>query len=173
MTTGATGRGAAWRRTVFQDFTKTIQLTTSPSVVWDALLDVRRVASWLSIVRDVRDVDPPRHYTALLEDRLGPFAMRADLEVAVEAGVDRRMHVAAAGEDRQVASRISATIDLAVEPHAEETVVTVTGRYEITGRIATLGSGAIRKKGDKILEEFFTNLGRELGAADPTRSAHV
>jgi len=44
--------------------------------------------------------------------------------------------------------------------------VTVTGRYEITGRIATLGSGAIRKKGDKVLEEFFTNLVRELGAGD-------
>jgi carbon monoxide dehydrogenase subunit G len=49
----------------------------------------------------------------------------------------------------------------------------VTGRYEITGRIATLGSGPIRKKGDKVLEEFFTNLGRELGAAEPTGSRHV
>ena len=158
---------------MFQDFTKTIQLTASPTMVWDAMLDVRRVASWLSIVRDVRDVEPPRRYTALLEDRLGPFAMRADLEVTVDADAGRRMHVAAAGEDRQVASRISATIDLALEPHEEGTVVNVTGRYEITGRIATLGSGAIRKKGDKILEEFFTNLGRELGAGDPTRSAHV
>jgi len=76
--------------------------------------------------------------------------------------------VAAAGEDRQVASRISATIDLSLEPRAAGTVVTVHGRYEITGRIATLGSGAIRKKGDKILEKFFANLGRELGARDLT-----
>ena len=158
---------------MFQDFTKTIQLTASPTVVWGAMLDVRQVASWLSIVRDVRAVDPPRRYTALLEDRLGPFAMRADLEVTVESDAERRMHVAAAGEDRQVASRISATIDLALEPRAEGTVVTVTGRYEITGRVATLGSGAIRKKGDKILEEFLANLGRALGAGDPTRPAHV
>ena len=159
---------------MFQDFTKTIQLTASPTAVWDAMLDVRRVASWLSIVRDVRDVEPPRRYTALLEDRLGPFAMRADLDVTVDADVDHhRMHVAAAGEDRQIASRISATIDLALEPTDPGTVVTVTGRYEITGRIATLGSGAIRKKGDKILEEFFTNLGRELGAGETTRPAHV
>jgi carbon monoxide dehydrogenase subunit G len=152
---------------VFQDFSKTIELTASPAAVWDALLDVRKVASWLTIVRDVRDVEPPRRYSALLEDRLGPFAMRADLDVTVETEGDTRMHVAAAGEDRQVASRISAAIDVALEPVAAGTSMRVTGRYEITGRIATLGSGAIRKKGDKILEEFFSNVGRELGARDP------
>jgi carbon monoxide dehydrogenase subunit G len=157
---------------VFQDFNRTIELTATPAAVWEAMLDVRRVASWLSIVRDVRDVDPPRRYAALLEDRLGPFAMRADLDVTVEGDVDHRMHVTAAGEDRQVASRISATIDLALETAGRGTVVTVTGRYEITGRIATLGSGAIRKKGDKVLEEFFTNLARELGTADPASSTH-
>jgi uncharacterized protein len=156
---------------MFQDFTRTIELATPPATVWAAMLDVRRVASWLSIVRDVRDVDPPRHYTALLEDRLGPFAMRADLEVTVTTDADRRMHVAAAGEDRQVASRISAAIDLALEPRDAGTVVTVVGRYEVTGRVATLGSGAIRKKGDRVLEEFFANLGRELGPI-PSGSDH-
>lgn len=150
---------------MFQDFSKTIELTATPAAVWDALLDVRRVASWLSIVRDVRDVDPPRRYTAMLEDRIGPFAMRADLDVTVEADPGRRMRVAAAGEDRQVASRISATVDLGLEPRGGGAAVTVTGRYEITGKVATLGAGAIRKKGDKILEEFFANLARELGTA--------
>lgn len=151
---------------MFQDFSRRIQLTAPPAAVWEAMLDVRRVASWLSIVREVRDVEPPRRYAAVLEDRLGPFAMRADLDVTVEAETDRRIHVTASGEDRQVASRISATIDLALEPQGAGTVVTVSGRYEITGRIATLGSGAIRKKGDKILEDFFADLGRELGAVD-------
>lgn len=157
---------------MFQDFAKTIQVTATPAAVWEALLDVRRVASWLSIVREVTDVDPPRRYSALLEDRLGPFAMRADLAVTVETTGEHAMTVAAAGEDRQVASRISAGIDLSVGPGDSGSIVTVTGRYEITGRIATLGSGAIRKKGDKILEEFFTNLGRELGAPDPSPAAH-
>jgi carbon monoxide dehydrogenase subunit G len=159
---------------VFQDLNKTIQLTAPISTVWDAMLDVRRVASWLSIVRDVQDADPPRRYTALLEDRLGPFAMRADLEVTVDGDAARhRMHITAAGEDRQVASRISATIDLALEALESGTVVTVTGRYEITGRIATLGSGPIRKKGDKVLEEFFTNLGKALGTGEVVNSGHV
>ncbi len=159
---------------MFQDFAKTIQLSATPTAVWDALGDVRRVASWLSVVRDVKDVDPPRRYSALLEDRLGPFAMRADLDVKVDADADARaMHVGAAGEDRQVGSRISATIDLAIEPRDGGTFLTAAGRFEITGRVATLGSGPIRKKGDKVLDEFFSNLGRELGAAAAIGSGHV
>src|SRR5437870_3550105 len=110
---------------------------------------------------------PPRRYTALLEDRLGPFAMRADLDLTVERVDSRRMRVSAAGEDRQVASRIAATIELAVGPDGAGTSLAVTGRYEVTGKVATLGAGAIRKKGDKILQEFFDNASKELGGRGP------
>jgi len=152
---------------VQQDFAKTIRLDAGPDAVWDAVNDVRRVASWVSIVREVRDVDPPRRYAALLEDRLGPFAMRADLDIAVERE-GRTMRVTASGEDRQVASRIAATIELAVVPDDAGTSLGVTGRYEVTGKVATLGAGAIRKKGDKILEEFFDSAAKELGGRGPT-----
>ncbi len=153
---------------MLQEFAKTIRLDASPDAVWDAVRDVHRVASWISIVREVRDVDPPRRYAALLEDRLGPFAMRADLDLAVETREGRRLRVTAAGEDRQVASRIAATIELAVEPDGAGTSLAVTGRYEVTGRVATLGAGAIRKKGDRILQEFFDNASKELGGRGPT-----
>lgn len=41
----------------------------------------------------------------------------------------------------------------------------MTGRYEITGRIGTVGAPAIRKKGDRVLDEFFANATRDLGAS--------
>jgi carbon monoxide dehydrogenase subunit G len=148
---------------VQQDFAKTIRLDANPDAVWAAVNDVHRVASWLSIVREVRDVEPPSRYAALLEDRLGPFAMRADLDLTVEREQPRRMRVNAAGEDRQVASRIAATIELAVEPDGAGTSLAVTGKYEVTGRVATLGAGAIRKKGDRILQEFVDSASKELG----------
>jgi len=148
---------------VLQDFAKTIRLDASPELVWSAVLDFHRVASWLSIVREVRDVEPPSRYSALLEDRLGPFAMRADLDLTVDIREGRTLHVSAAGEDRQVASRISASIDLAVAADGAGTSLAVTGRYEVTGRVATLGASAIRKKGDRILQEFFDSASKELG----------
>ena len=149
-----------------QEFAKDIRLTTPVADVWSALLDFQRVASWLSVVGQVREVEPMRRYTAVLEDRVGPFALTADLAVSVDASEpEHRLHVAASGEDRQVASRISAAVDLAVRDDGAGSLVAASGRYEITGRIATLGAGAIRKKGDKVLEEFFANLSRELGTA--------
>jgi uncharacterized protein len=155
---------------VLQEFVKTIRLDASPELVWNALLDFHRVASWLSIVREIRDIEPPRRYAAVLEDRLGPFAMRADLDVTVDIDEGRRLRVSAAGEDRQVASRIAATIELAVNPSDAGTSLEVKGRYEVTGKVATLGAGAIRKKGDRILQEFFDSASKELGGADQRSS---
>lgn len=148
---------------MYQDFSRDVRLAAPPAAVWTALLDFQRVASWLSIVGSVRELEPLRRYAAVLEDRVGPFAMRADLAVTVESDAEgRRMRVTASGEDRQVASRISASVDLAIADEAPGTSLTATGHFEITGRIATLGAGAIRKKGDKVLDDFFANLTREL-----------
>lgn len=151
---------------MFQDVARTVRVAARPDAAWAVLLDVQRVASWLKVVRDVKELEPLRRYTTVLEDRVGPFAMRADLAIDVSADeAARRLHVSGSGEDRQVASRISATLDLAVVPQGEGSDIVVSGRYEITGRIATLGAGAIRKKGDKVLEDFFANVTRELGPA--------
>jgi carbon monoxide dehydrogenase subunit G len=150
---------------VYQEFARTLSLTVPPGAVWAALLDFRRVASWLSIVDQVRELEPLRRYAAVLEDRVGPFALRADLTVTVAATeAERRLHVVASGEDRQVASRIAATLDVTVAADAGRTALGVTGRYEITGRVATLGAPAIRKKGEAVLDEFFANAARDLGA---------
>lgn len=148
---------------MYQDFAREVRLGAAPDAVWCALLDVQRVASWLSIVRDVEERESLRRYGAVLEDRVGPFAMRADLDVMVTAdSAARRLQVAAAGEDRQIASRITASVDLTVSPDGPGSALAVTGRYEITGKIATLGAGAIRKKGEKVLDAFFANVAREL-----------
>lgn len=149
---------------MLQDVAHTVRIAASPAAAWAVLLDFQRVASWLSVVRDLREVEPQKRYTTVLEDRVGPFAMRADLVIDVSSDADARLlRVAGSGEDRQIASRISAALEIAVLADGTGSSVVVTGRYEITGRIATLGAGAIRKKGDKVLESFFANLTRELG----------
>ena len=150
---------------MFQDVSRTVRITASPEKAWSTILDFPKVASWLSVVRDLKEVERMKRYTTLLEDRVGPFAMRADLAIDVAADEARKtLKVSGSGEDRQIASRISAALELAIVPQDGATEVVVTGRYEITGRIATLGAGAIRKKGDKVLEDFFASLTRELGS---------
>lgn len=151
---------------MLQDVSRTVHVSAPPDRVWSVLLDFQRVAAWLSVVRDLREIEPRKKYATVLEDKVGPFALRADLSIDVSTDdAARHLHVSGSGEDRQVASRISAALDVAVAAQGTGSDVVVAGRYEITGRIATLGAGAIRKKGDKVLEDFFANLERELAAA--------
>lgn len=150
---------------MFQDVSRTVRVAAPPDRAWAVLLDFQRVASWLPVVHDLHEVERLAKYTTVLQDKVGPFAFKADLMIEVTADqAARHLRVSGSGEDRQVASRISATLDVGVAPQGEGSDVVVSGRYEITGRIATLGAGAIRKKGDKVLEDFFANLERELGA---------
>ncbi len=146
-----------------QEFSRRLHVKSPPAQVWQRLLDVHRVASWVSIVRSVEEVQPLSRYQAVLEDRLGPFTLRADLDIIVDELVEGRLARAhAVGEDRQVSSGIRAAITLNLDTDGPGTVIEVAGNYEVTGRVATLGAASIRKKADRIMEEFFTHAAAEL-----------
>jgi len=131
---------------------------------WAVLTDVPRLVSWVSIVQDAQEVSPLERYTAVLMDRLGPFKLRADLDISVdEVRENEHVHVKAAGEDRQVSSRIGIDASLSLTPtDGGGTRIAVTGSYEVIGRVATLGAGMIRQKAAKILDEFFAHAAAEL-----------
>ena len=133
--------------------------------VWPRLLDVQAVASWLPIMHSVTEVSSGHSgidgssFQAAFEDRVGPFTLRADLHIEV-AGVHDSEEVAirARGEDRQIRSRIM--IDAAArlaDAGPGRTRVCLSGSYEITGRVATLGAGVIRSKASKLIDTFCTN----------------
>ena len=133
--------------------------------VWPRLLDVHAVASWLPIMHSVTEVSSGysgmdgSSFQAAFEDKVGPFSLRADLHIEV-AGVREPEQVAirARGEDRQIRSRIM--IDAAArlsDAGPGQTRVRLSGSYEITGRVATLGAGVIRSKATRLIDTFCTN----------------
>ena len=98
-------------------------------------------------------------FQAAFEDKVGPFSLRADLRIEV-AGVreSEEVSIRARGEDRQIHSRIM--IDAAAhlaDAGPGRTRVRLSGAYEITGRVATLGAGVIRSKASKLIDTFCTN----------------
>ena len=133
--------------------------------VWPRLLDVQSVASWLPIMHSVTEVSSGRSgidgssFQAAFEDRVGPFSLRADLRIEVaEVRELEEVSIRARGEDRQIRSRI--TIDAAAhlaDAGPDRTRVRLSGAYEITGRVATLGAGVIRSKASKLIDTFCTN----------------
>ena len=148
---------------VAEQFDRSFSVGRPPSDCWDALIDVSRIAGWVSVVGDTTEHAPLAHYTAVLEDRMGPIRLRADLDVTVtsmQPGTQISIH--ADGEDRQVGSRIVVDATLALSPADRGCAVDITGRYEVTGRVATMGASTIRQKADKILAEFTDAAQRDL-----------
>lgn len=145
-------------------FERSIPVSSPPQDVWQAVTDANRVAGWISLVGDVTELEPLSKYTATLSDRLGPFRLSADLEVDV-TGIDppNSITFVADGEDRQVNSRIKVDATLTLRPSPRGCDVVVSGTYEVTGRVATLGASMIRSKADNILNEFFDALESDVG----------
>ena len=138
-------------------------MAAPPPTAWATVIDVHRVAGWVSVVGAVEEREHLARYGAVLSDRLGPFRVAADLDVRVtDLDEGRSISFSADGEDRQVASRIKIEARLSLADGNSGTQVDVAGSYEVTGRVASLGSSMIRAKGDKILDEFFFALEREL-----------
>ena len=141
--------------------------------VWPRLLEVETVASWLPIMHSVTEVSSGgsgidgSSFRAAFEDKVGPFSLRADLRIEV-AGVQEpdEVSIRARGEDRQIRSRImiDAACTLADEG-PDRTRIRLSGTYEITGLVATLGAGVIRSKATKLIDTFCTNAAQGLAAA--------
>ena len=148
-----------------ESFERKLVVAAPPPRAWAALIDFRQVASWISIVGDAQEVVALERYRAVLEDRLGPFKLRADLEVKLsdlKPGIS--LAARAEGEDRQVASRIAVEAVLGITPAGEGTEISVSGHYEVLGRVASLGAGSIRKKAERVLDEFFGQAAESLRA---------
>lgn len=146
------------------DFSLSFSVDRTPAECWAVLTDVGHVAQWVSVVGDVTEIATLASYRAVLEDRLGPFKLKADLDITVPAFVTgETITIRADGEDRQIGSRITVDATLTLGDSDGVTDIDVTGRYEVTGRVATMGAGTIRKKADTIIAEFTEAAKRELG----------
>jgi uncharacterized protein len=147
------------------EFDRQLRVTSAPDHCWTVLTDVPRLVEWVSIVEKGTEIERLARYTAVLADRLGPFKLRADMDIALTDVVPgRHVTVRAEGEDRQVGSRLAVDATLDLEPGEDGgTTVRVAGVYEVTGRVAAMGSGTINKKAERILHEFFTRAADDLG----------
>ncbi len=142
--------------------------------VWLQLMNVETVVSWLPLLRSVQQSSPATRGTGIagasfvgvFEDRVGPFVMRADLRIDVASVAElEEVSIRARGEDRRMRSRIK--IDAVAQLSdvgPDQTRVRLSGTFEITGRVATLGAGVIRSKATKVINEFCTNAQSALSA---------
>jgi uncharacterized protein len=146
-------------------FDRTVEVTGAAKSIWELITDVPRLVSWIGVVHNAREIEPLEKYSAVIADKVGMFKLNADLNIRfTDVRVSELIIARAEGRDRQLGSRITINGEVQLDPGPSTTTVRVSGSYGITGNAATLGSSAIKRKGDKVLEEFFGNLESDLSA---------
>src|SRR5262245_50269772 len=119
------------------EFHRDLAVKAAAADTWDALTDVPRLVGWVSIVEGAVELEHLSKYTAVLMDRLGPFKLRADLDVTVsDVQEGQSLKVKAVGEDRQVGSRLLIMATMEVRPTEDGSTIVVDGMYEVTGKVA-------------------------------------
>jgi carbon monoxide dehydrogenase subunit G len=148
-----------------ESFARSVTVLSRRSHVWDVLTDVETLAGWVGIVHSVTELRRLERYKAVLQDKVGPFKLRADLAISVTVEDDgRRVSVSASGRDRAVDSKIKVDAVLILGDDADRTAIDVEGTYQVTGKVAAMGAGVIHKKADRILDDFFGNAEKSLNS---------
>ena len=67
-----------------QDFQHHVVIDLGRPQAWEVLMDVQTVAGWVGLIGQVEEISPLSRYRAELSERVGPFRLRADLEVNIK-----------------------------------------------------------------------------------------
>lgn len=149
------------------NFSRRIVVAQDPARVWETVTDVKRVASWITVVGSVVEEKRLSRYQAILEDRIGPFRLHAELLMVVDELVEgKRLVVRGEGRDRQIGSRLAMRAGLSVHELNGVTALDLEADYEVTGKVASLGDATIRRKAARIVDEFFVSVEAQLGGVD-------
>lgn len=139
-----------------------------PEAVWDALVDVARVAGCLPgavLERSQEDGS----FTGTFTVRLGPAtaAYRGTLKVESVDEPGRTQTIQGSGRDTRGQGSARATIVSSLSPEGEQTRVNVITDLTITGSLARFGRGGmISDVANRLLEQFAACLQQQLRAPD-------
>jgi carbon monoxide dehydrogenase subunit G len=145
-------------------FTQTCTITASRDVVWDFLLQAENVAHCLAGVEAFKQLDED-NYEGTLRVRVGPIALSLQGTLRVEARDREQWHSAmrAEAKDRRLGGGIRAHLSMDLrEKGPTETEMCVTLEAHLLGKIGEFGQPVIRKKADAMLQEFATQVSRQL-----------
>ena len=138
--------------------------------VWDALIDVERVAPCLPGA-EITEAGEDGTYRGTFSVRLGPTTAAYRGELAMEE-VDAAVHRAvmrANGQDKRGQGSAKATIVSTMREEGGATTVDVETDFTITGRLARFGRGGmIQDVSNRLLRDFSECLQKTIEASEAT-----
>jgi uncharacterized protein len=145
-------------------FTQTCTIPASRDVVWDFLMQAENVASCLSGVEALKQLDQD-NYEGTLRVKVGPIALALQGTLHVEARDREQWHgaIRAEAKDRRLGGGLRAHLNMDLRDKGPtETEMCVTLEAHMLGKIGEFGQPVIRKKADAMLQEFAAQVSQQL-----------
>ncbi len=145
-------------------FEQRVQVQKDLSTVWAFLWDVERLARCLPGCQEAREIEPQQKYQVVVEERMGPFKVRFEMDVeVVERETERKIRLLAVGKDRKMGASTRAELDVLLEKtDSGGTALDIVAEIQVVGKIATLGQVAIKRKAQDVIEQFAKAIAAEL-----------
>lgn len=153
-------------------FTEQIVVPVSVAQAWDFIWQADRLAACLPGCVGVETREPGKTYKAQFEDRIGPYRVKFELDVAVEDSEPQKMvRIRASGQDKKlgISQQVLLTVDLN-ETSPGSTRLDVDADLEVVGKVATLGQFAIKRKAADVVKRLSANIEAELRRSVAERS---
>jgi uncharacterized protein len=145
--------------------------------VWDAVLDVERVAPTVPGAQ-VLERTGDDAYKVAIKVRVGPMSMtyRGEVEIAERDDESHRAVMKARAKEARGQGTADADVTMQLRGENGRTSATVTTEVELSGKAAQMGQGVLQDVAGRLVETFARNLatmleGGEVAPAAPAAGA--
>ena len=122
---------------------------------WKLIHDAEAIAGCSSHIDGAEEVGE-REWTARLFSTVGPFTVRAPIQVSIiEEQPPLMVRVRIRGEERTVGTRLAVDMVGRLQPDTEMADALLEGSYEVTGTVANLGGALVRREAEAMIHEFW------------------
>jgi uncharacterized protein len=140
--------------------------------VWDAVLDVERVAPTVPGAH-VLERTGENVYRVAIKIRVGPMSMtyRGQVEITERDDEAHRAVMKARAKESRGQGTADADVTMVLAGANGRTSATVTTEVELSGKVATMGQGVLQDVSGRLVETFARNLATMLEGGEPAPAA--
>src|ERR671933_1329260 len=138
--------------------------------VWDAVLDVERVAPTVPGAQ-VLDRTGDDAYKVAIRVKVGPMSMtyRGEVEITERDEAAHRAVMKARAKESRGQGTADADVTMVLSGEDGHTSATVTTEVALSGKVATMGQGVLQDVSGRLVQTFADNLAAMLeGGGQPT-----
>jgi carbon monoxide dehydrogenase subunit G len=139
--------------------------------VWDAVLDVERVAPTVPGAQVLDRVGDDAYHVAI-KVKVGPMSMtyRGEVEITERDESAHRAVMKARAKESRGQGTADADVTMSLVSRDGGTSATVTTEVQLSGKAATMGQGVLQDVSRRLVETFATNLAAMLERGEPVEA---